>query len=173
MRQSGAARTAAVLERLASRMPPRSYRQEVSPMPLKRSKPTPVQCKATASSGNRCKAKPHKGGLCLFHFDPEKAAELGRKGGRRNRHTYEAALRPVHVPESAGDVKRMLAETMADIRTERIDPKLGSTIGYLGMALLRAFEVAEFEQRLERLEQRNELEEQAQQTGTSEAQDSH
>ena len=32
-------------------------------------------------------------------------------------------------------------ETMADIRAGRIDPKLGSTLGYLGMLLLRAFEV--------------------------------
>ena len=44
---------------------------------------------------------------------------------------------------------------------------------HLGTALLRAFEVAEFEQRLERLEQRNELENQAEQTGTNEATDNH
>jgi len=44
----------------------------------------------------------------------------------------------------------MLAETMADTRAGKIDPKLGSTLGYLGTALLRAFEVADFEQRLER-----------------------
>ena len=70
-------------------------------------------------------------------------------------------MRNVPVPESAGDVKRMLAETMADIRARRMDPKLGSTLGYLGTALLRAFEVADFEQRLERLEQRDDLEKQA------------
>ena len=58
----------------------------------------------------------------------------------------------------------MLAETMADVRAGGMDPKLGSTLGYLGMALLRAFEVADLEQRLEQLEQRNELEEQAEQT---------
>jgi hypothetical protein len=67
----------------------------------------------------------------------------------------------------------MLAETMADIRAGRMDPKLGSTLGYLGTALLRAFEVAEFEQRLERLEQKNELGKQAEQAGTSEATRSH
>ncbi len=145
-------------------------------MPLKRSKPMPVQCKATTSSGGRCKAKPHKNGLCFFQSDPKRAAELGRKGGRRNRHTYDAPLQPVAVPESAGDVKRMLAETMADVRAGRMDPKLGSTLGYLGTALLRAFEVADFEQQLEQLEQRNEfeeLEEQAEQAGTNEAQDRH
>ena len=130
-------------------------------MSLKRSETTLVRCKATTSSGGRCKAKPHKDGLCFFHSDPKKAAELGRKGGRRNRHTYETPLQPVAVPESAGDVKRILAETMADIRGGRMDPKLGSTLGYLGMGLLRAFEVADFEQRLERLEERDELENQA------------
>ena len=130
-------------------------------MSLKRSETTLVRCKATTSSGGRCKAKPHKDGLCFFHSDPKKAAELGRKGGRRNRHTYKTPLQPVAVPESAGDVKRILAETMADIRGGRMDPKLGSTLGYLGMGLLRAFEVADFEQRLERLEERDELEKQA------------
>ena len=62
---------------------------------------------------------------------------------------------------------------MADIRAERMDPKLGSTLGYLGMALLRAFEVAEIEERLAKMEQRHELEEleeQAGQAGTNEAQ---
>ena len=106
-----------------------------------------------------------------FHSDPQKAAELGQKGGRRNRHTYATPLPHVTVPESAGDVKRMLAEAMADIRAGRMDPKLASTLGYLGMSLLRAFEVAEFEQRLERLEQRDDLEKQAEQTGKSEARD--
>jgi general stress protein YciG len=136
-------------------------------MPLKRSKPSLARCKATTSSGTRCKAKPHKDGLCFFHSDPKKAAELGRKGGRRNRHSYETPLQHVTAPESAGDVKRMLAETMAEVRAGKMDPKLGSTLGYLGTALLRAFEVADLEQRLERLEEleeKNELEEQAEQT---------
>jgi general stress protein YciG len=75
-------------------------------MPLKRLKPPLGHCKATTSSGKPCRAKPHKGGLCFFHSDPQKAAELGQKGGRRNRHTYETPLQHVTVPESAGDVKR-------------------------------------------------------------------
>ena len=112
-------------------------------------------------------------GSASFILTPRERQSLAEKEAGAIDTPYEAPLRPVIVPESAADVKRMLAETMADIRAERMDPKLGSTIGYLGMALLRAFEVAEFEQRLERLEQKNELEEQAEQTGTSEARDSH
>ncbi len=85
--------------------------EEVSPMPLRRSKPTLALCKATTSSGARCKAKPHKDGLCSFHSDPKKAAELGRKGGRRNRHTYQTPWQH---------------EAMADIRSGKMDPKLGA-----------------------------------------------
>jgi len=55
----------------------------------------------------------------------------------------------------------MLAEAMAEIRAGRMDPKLGSTLGYLGTALLRAFELSDLEQQMERLEQRDELEKQA------------
>jgi hypothetical protein len=29
-----------------------------------------------------------EGGLCYFHANPDKAAELGRNGGRR-KHTYD------------------------------------------------------------------------------------
>ena len=119
-------------------------------------------CQATTRAGRRCAAPPVRGQkYCALHSDPNRAAELGRKGGARNRKVYDGEADNVSAPESAGDVKRMLAETMADIRAGKMDPKLGSTLGYLGMSLLRAFEVADFEQRLERLEQGNDLEEQA------------
>ncbi len=133
-------------------------------MPLKRSETTLVQCKATTSSGERCKAKPHKNGLCFFHSDPKKAAELGRKGGRRNRHNYET---PMHLsaPESAGDVKRMLADAMAEIRAGRMDPRLGITLGYLGTSLLKAIETSDIEARLEKLE--HGLKKPTQEVGTS------
>jgi hypothetical protein len=108
-------------------------------MPFKHSKPALVQCKATTSSGGRCKAKPHKDNLCFFHSDPKKAAELGRKGGRANRHTY-GALEEVVAPESVGDVKRMLAQTMADVIAGKTDPKLGTTVAYMAVALLRTYE---------------------------------
>ena len=146
-------------------------------MPLKRQKAANGKCQAKTKAGRQCAAPAvHGGAFCSLHADPERAAALGRKGGARNRKVYDSDVRNVSVPESAGDVKRMLAETMADIRAKRMDPKLGSTIGYLGMALLRAFEVADLEQQLERLEQRNELEElenQAEEAGTSEAQGLH
>jgi general stress protein YciG len=131
-------------------------------MPLERHPTANGKCQAKTKAGRQCAAPAVRGSvLCALHSDPKRAAELGRKGGARKRKVYTSDVRNVSVPESAGDVKRMLAETMADIRGGRMDPKLGSTLGYLGMGLLRAFEVADFEQRLERLEERDELEKQA------------
>jgi general stress protein YciG len=151
-----------------------SVREGVSPMPLKRQTTANGRCKAKTKAGGPCAAPArNNSALCAFHSDPNRAAELGRKGGARNRKVYPGDVREVSVPESAADVKRMLAETMADIRARKMDPKLGSTLGYLGISLLRAFEVAEFEQRLERLEQKYELENQVEQAGTTETKGNH
>src|SRR5208337_3555239 len=110
-------------------------------MPLKRQITANGKCKAKTKAGRPCAAPVLSGStFCELHSDPNRAAELGRKGGARNRKVYDSDVGNVSVPESAGDVKRMLAEAMADTRAGKIDPKLGSTLGYLGMSLLRAFE---------------------------------
>lgn len=128
-------------------------------MPPKRQTTAHGKCHAKTKAGRQCAAPAVRGeNYCSLHSDPNRAAELGRKGGAGNRKVYDGEVRNVSVPESAQDVKRILAETMADIRAGRVDSKVGSILGYLSTALLRAFEVADFEQRLERLEQRNELE---------------
>ena len=110
-------------------------------------------CQATTKAGRQCAAPAVRGrALCTLHSDPNRAAELGRKGGARNRKVYGENVPRVSVPESAGDVKRMLAEAMADIREGRMDPKLGTTLGYLGTSLLKAIETSDLEERLEKLE---------------------
>jgi hypothetical protein len=59
-------------------------------------------------------------------------------------------------------VKNLLAEAMAAIRAGKMDPKLGSTLGYLGVSLLKAIEISDIEQRLKKLE--NELKDPTQET---------
>ena len=125
-------------------------------MPIKRSRAMPVQCKATTVSGERRRAKPHKKGLCFFHSDPARAAELGRKGGLRNRHVYESDDTEIASPQTATDVKNLLADAMAKIRAGKMDPKLGTTLGYLGTSLLKAIETSDIELRLARLESTSE-----------------
>ena len=125
-------------------------------MPLKRSKPLLAQCKATTSSGERCKAKPHKEGLCFFHSDPKKAAELGRKGGRRRAVYSPDGLKEFAAPRSAADLRDLLAQSIIEIRTGKLDPKLANSISYLGAGFLRALEVSDLETRLQTLEERTE-----------------
>ena len=79
---------------------------------------------------------------------------MGRKGGQKNRHIYDADTTNAQLPESAGDVKSLLAEAMASVRNGKMDPKLGTTLGYLGTSLLKAFEVADFVERLRKIEER-------------------
>jgi hypothetical protein len=97
-----------------------------NPMSIKQQEREIGGCQATTRAGRRCAAPPVRGhSYCALHSDRNRAAELGRKGGAGNRKVYAGDADKISVPESAGDVKRMLAEAMADIRASRIDPKLG------------------------------------------------
>ena len=111
-----------------------------SPLQLAPSRNAKERCKGVTKSGEPCTAWAMEGGLCYFHANPDRAAELGRNGGRRRKHTYEQSNEPVAPPESAADVKRMLAETMAEVKAGRMDPKVANTIAYVGTVLLRAYE---------------------------------
>lgn len=112
-------------------------------------------CKATTNAGKPCPAPAVENCLCFFHADPARAAELGRKGGRRNRRTYESDMKEVAAPQNAADVTAILADAMAEIRAGKMDPKLGTTLGYLGTSLLKAIEMSDLEQRLTALESAN------------------
>jgi len=46
----------------------------------------------------------------------------------------------IAVPESAADVRRILAETMAEVKAGRMDPKVANTLTYVATVLLRAYE---------------------------------
>jgi hypothetical protein len=97
--------------------------------------------------------------FCSLHAEPGRASELGRRGGLRNRHTYSWDPEEVPIPESASDVKRLLAESMAEVRGGQMDPKLGTTLAYIGISLLKVIETADMEARLARLEKKCELDE--------------
>jgi len=125
-------------------------------MAPERHEATHATCRATTKAGHQCAAPAIKGGVfCLLHADPTRAAELGRKGGMGNRHIYEDDGREVAAPRNASDVKDLLAEAMRAIRSGKMNPKRANALGYLGSSLLKAIEVADLEQRLERLEESN------------------
>jgi hypothetical protein len=69
------------------------------------------------------------------------ATELGQRGGRRRQHTYEQSTKDIAPPASAAEVRRMLAETMAEVKAGRMDPKVANAVAYVATVLLRAYEV--------------------------------
>jgi hypothetical protein len=74
------------------------------------------QCKAQTKAGGVCQAPAVERGLCFFHANPEKPAELGRQGGKRNRHwKIEDGDLPQN-PLSIGDVSGLLEETINRVR---------------------------------------------------------
>jgi hypothetical protein len=120
----------------------------VPPPRLGPSKTVRKRCKGVTKSGEPCTAWAMEGGLCYFHANPDKAAELGRNGGRRRKHTYDQATEPVAPPESAADVRRMLAETVAEVKAGKMDPKVANTVAYLGTVLLRGMRQMRLQPRL-------------------------
>jgi len=119
---------------------PGASAEGASPLQLEPSVATRKRCKGAKKNGAACTAWATEGGLCYFHANPDKAAELGRNGGRRRKHTYEQSTEHIAVPASAADVRRMLAETMAEVKAGKMDPKVANTIAYLATVLLRAYE---------------------------------
>ena len=114
-----------------------------------------TKCNARTKLGKSCRAVAVKAGLCTFHANPQRAAELGRLGGRKNRH-YPDATDPAltNPPKSADDVRSLLAETMASVHARRLDHKVGIVSASRGKALLEAIEVADLEGRVKALEKR-------------------
>jgi hypothetical protein len=114
-----------------------------------------TKCSARTKQGNDCRAAAVAGtAFCALHGDPERAAELGRMGGRRNRHYVDTEPVTITPPSTPEDVKNLLAQAMADVLAKKLDPRVASTITYMSGSLLKAFESTDLEQRMARIEEK-------------------
>lgn len=112
-----------------------------------------MQCKKLKRDGSQCKARALTGQkYCALHSAPGKAAELGSKGGRRRAVYSPDGLKEFAAPKTAADLRDLLAQSIVEIRTGKLDPKLANSISYLGAGFLRALEVADIETRLDNME---------------------
>jgi hypothetical protein len=94
-------------------------------------------CKAFTKSGNACRAAATPGGLCFFHANPNKAAELGRIGGRnKGRIPAEIALALPNL-DTAAAVTKALEQLIQDLYAGKIDHKVAATLAGM-MNMLRA-----------------------------------
>ena len=82
------------------------------------------RCKAKTKSGKPCQAAATAGGLCFFHANPDKASELGRIGGRSNRHVSGESADPLPTLDNAIAVRETVARLIADVYAGKLNPGL-------------------------------------------------
>src|SRR6266851_9432388 len=113
----------------------------------------PKQCVAKNRSGRRCGAWAVTGkAKCSLHLDPGRAARLGAERGSRailRLHPSPVSMEP---PQTAGDVLKVLAITMSQVHSRKMDVRIANSLAYISTSLLRAIEVADLERRLAALE---------------------
>jgi hypothetical protein len=112
-------------------------------------------CQAKTADGTICQAAALAGSdFCFFH-DPDRATErreANAAGGRQGKmKTLDADAPDVRV-ESSQDVVRLLSDTINQVRTGQLDPRVANAIGYLANILIRAAEQGNIEKRIEDLE---------------------
>ena len=111
------------------------------------------RCNGRTKAGKKCNAPAVERGLCFFHAHPEKLAELGREGGRKNRHwksgDQDFAKKTLR---TISDVASLLEETINRVRQGPFDLKAANSIGFLAGVLLKALEDCRIEDRLSNLE---------------------
>ena len=113
------------------------------------------RCKSRTKSGKPCRAAATAGGLCFFHANPDKASELGRIGGRGNRHATGDNADPLPTLDNALAVRDTVARLIADVYAGRLHPRIAAGLAPLLNLQLRAIEMTEFadlERRLAQLE---------------------
>jgi hypothetical protein len=117
--------------------------------------PTARACVGTSTSGAPCRATPQTGSDFCFLHDPHKVEEQ-RKARSNGGNTRAAKVLSADTPamdiKSVADVKGLLSETIHQVRTGAIDPKIANCIGYLSGILLKAIEVGDIEERLAAME---------------------
>ena len=113
-----------------------------------------TRCKARTKAGTPCRAAATEGGLCFLHAYPNKAAELGRIGGRKNRHVSPEL--PTSVPRivTAEALRQTTSHLIEGVMAKSISPKIASSLAPLLSLLLRAIETTDLERRMRVLENR-------------------
>lgn len=126
-----------------------------------------AKCKATTKSGAPCKVEALAGSdYCAIH-DPEKAEAFqeGRvKGGKAGKlatldttaiKPWRGAAGDVDVLKtvSSAELVNLLCDTIDDVRTGRVDPKVANAVGYLAGAIVKIQQYDALVERLSAIEE--------------------
>ena len=115
------------------------------------------KCHFRKKNGKSCGADAQiEKDLCVFH-DPAKAADgrRARRAGGINRSQSTIRL-PPQTPDiplrTTGDISRLLAESINQVRRGQLDVRAANTVGFLAGILLKALEQSRVEDGLTHLE---------------------
>jgi len=111
------------------------------------------RCRAVTKAGRACKAAATDGGLCFFHANPAKAAELGRIGGRKSGYSTSGEANQLPKLDSVVAVRDALAQMIGDLHSKKLHPRTAAGLAQLSNALIRAMEEVELERRIKKLEE--------------------
>ena len=79
---------------------------------------------------------------------------LGARGGRRRAIFNPDGLEPLAAPKDAADLLVLLAQTIVEVRSGRLEPRVANSLSYVASAFMAALETADLEARLRALEGR-------------------
>jgi hypothetical protein len=117
-----------------------------------RGKRSALRCKGLTNAGKPCRAAATAGGLCFFHANPNKAAELGRKGGRSNRHSAAESLGPLPRLDTAKAVQDTVAQLVAAVFAGDLEASVAKALVPLLNLLLRAIDSTDLERLMVEME---------------------
>jgi hypothetical protein len=86
------------------------------------------RCKGVTKSGKPCRAWATESGLCFLHANPDKASELGRIGGRTNRHRVVEAGATLPKSNTGIAVQETIDRVIEDVYSGKLDPRSAAAI---------------------------------------------
>lgn len=124
-------------------------------------------CRAPRKDGNPCTAQAQAGREYCFFHDPDKADEAKAAQVKGGTVGQRATLDPMAVKPwrgqngaitvlqapTVGDLLNLLSDTVDEVRTGRIDPKVANAVGYLTGIMLKCLQYDLLEERLSALEE--------------------
>jgi Family of unknown function (DUF5763) len=113
------------------------------------------KCKGTTKKGKPCSAAATNTGLCYFHSNPNRAAELGRLGGRNNRYACAGPDTPPLAIGTATELGESVTRITNELHSGKLSPSIATALTGLLTLQLRANHAADLEKRL--AEQQNQI----------------
>lgn len=106
-------------------------------------------CRARTKAGKPCQAAATEGGLCFFHGNPKKAAELGRIGGQSKRPQVIEDPTLLATLDNPLAVRDVLARLIRGVLSGKLHPRIAAGIAPLLNLQLRVIEAVDIERTAE------------------------